>query len=306
MIETVLLVIAAATVALASRIMMVPNRMMIVPMDDSSVSEEQPPDENESTEQTEPRRGHPPPHYRFCNLFEEATSNYTELMKMERLMSYRIPGSGGIILTLCYGSIIHFQSSYGAIVTAGTRTCRDGKGVDESVRIAAGPEFEYDRMQLPVLAIEENEEIRVFTGSAAMLGPKHYHVDVPFIAHAVGTDYRMVDIHDTADLEEADRMLRSAYWNALDLMVREFEGDNDDWRIHQVALPLISAGIFRGHRNKKALMKIAVDTIQEWCSMNKGKGVVDIVLFLIDREDLDNLVVVCERAWHGTIKASVV
>jgi len=183
-------------------------------------------------------------------LFLSATMQ--RIFGLQRLASFALHKSVDLHLHIARGSVVDFSCrQHGAIVNAANEVCLGGGGVDGAITSAGGKTLAVDRQNLPVLS----GGIRCPTGSAVLTGPGQYgSLHVPYVIHAVGPNYNQYD-----DFEKPDELLRSAYQTSLDLC-----RDSED--IEEVAFALLSAGIFRGKREKNDVLKIGIGGIRDWVS----------------------------------------
>ncbi len=136
----------------------------------------------------------------------------------------------------------------GAIVNAANEQCLGGGGVDGAITAAGGRNLARDRLSLPY----NDDNIRCPTGNAVITGPGEYGgLQVPFVVHAVGPDYSMFKGFDVPD-----RLLGSAYQSSLDRCQEN--------GVTEVAFALLSAGVFRGRRQARDVLRIGVTSIRDW------------------------------------------
>ena len=101
-------------------------------------------------------------------------------------------------LTIRQGSILEFRydrnPQRSAIVNAANQVCLGGGGLDAAINQAGGPQLQKDRQALPVLRNHNTRnEVRCPKGEARHTGPGNYgSLQVPYVIHAVGADYRLV------------------------------------------------------------------------------------------------------------------
>jgi len=157
---------------------------------------------------------------------------------------------------LAQGSVLGFSHPRkGAIVNAANEECLGGGGVDGAITDAGGENLHRDRLALPVLQRRDSCEIRCPTGSAVLTGPGSYDsLGVDHVIHAVGPNY--FEFED-GELEKADVLLRSAYMSSLGLA--------KEVGLECVAFSLLSAGVYRGKRSVKDVLRIGVESICSFC-----------------------------------------
>jgi O-acetyl-ADP-ribose deacetylase (regulator of RNase III) len=184
-------------------------------------------------------------------------------------------------------------STTAAIVNAANTGCLGGGGVDGAIAEAGGENLARDRLALPIIGIEDNDndnircfpgsavitpnspnnsdnnddddkcDIRCLVGSAVIAGNSNNNdngygeLHVPFVIHAVGPAYS-----DYKTLNEGHALLKLAYKCSLDLAAAN--------NITEIAFSLLSAGVYRGKCPRSKVLSIAVESITEWCLSNNN------------------------------------
>ena len=139
------------------------------------------------------------------------------------------------------------NSKSSAIVNAANEGCLGGGGVDGAISAAGGPNLLADRQALPL--VDDPGGRRCKTGSAIVTGPNTYDkLHTPYVIHAVGPNYNLID-----DLNEGDKLLSLAYVASLTCA--------ESLKLEAIAFSLLSAGVYRGQRSVKEVLKIGVDAI---------------------------------------------
>ncbi len=133
--------------------------------------------------------------------------------------------------------------------------------MDGAIKTAGGKNLHDDRVALPIVYIEDGIPVRCPVGESKMTGPGDYgDLKVPYVIHAVGPSY-----WDFDDFDEADELLISAYQQSLE-RAKEAE-------LEAVAFSLISAGVYRGTRKTKDILRMAVETIKDFDGYSQLKEV---------------------------------
>jgi O-acetyl-ADP-ribose deacetylase (regulator of RNase III) len=183
-------------------------------------------------------------------------------------------------LCVARGSVVDFVSPIsGAIVNAANEQCLGGGGVDGAITAAGGIHLARDRLALPC----HGGDIRCPTGSAVITGPGNYgSLQVPYVVHAVGPNYYLFD-----DFHVPDQLLRSAYTSSLDRCHED--------GITDVAFALLSAGVFRGRREVKDVLRVGVTAIRDWSvSAPSSCQLKSIVLYGFSEQETSLLLKICE------------
>ena len=151
--------------------------------------------------------------------------------------------------------MLDYHNPNGAIVNAANEGCLGGGGVDAAISRAGGQALFLDRRALPILnrgSSARADPVRCHTGDAVITGPNNYgSIGTPYVIHAVGPAYFAYD-----DLNEADELLRGAYWRSLE--------QARDAKLAGVAFSLLSAGVFRGPRSLKSVLRIGIEAILDF------------------------------------------
>ncbi|KAL7535594.1 hypothetical protein ACHAXR_008853 [Thalassiosira sp. AJA248-18] len=167
---------------------------------------------------------------------------------LPRIAAYRIPSNPTPFnLIISRGSVVDFSYTNpkaSAIVNAANEGCLGGGGVDGAIGNAGGRNLFADRKRLPMVG----SGVRCKTGSAVLNGPNFYgELHTSYVIHAVGPNYRQYE------LDEGDELLFSAYSSSLECA--------RDANLEAVAFSLLSAGIYRGSRSVREVLKIGMDAI---------------------------------------------
>ena len=134
-----------------------------------------------------------------------------------------------------------------AIVNAANRSLLGGGGVDGAIHRAAGRELLKECMTLNGCE----------TGQSKITGA--YKLPCKYVIHTVGPVY--------SGSEEDPKLLRSCYWNCLELARA-----ND---IHSIAFPAISTGVY-GYPVKEAA-EVSYKAVTDWLAENSDYGM-DVLL----------------------------
>jgi O-acetyl-ADP-ribose deacetylase (regulator of RNase III) len=185
-----------------------------------------------------------------------------------------------IHLFIARGSVVDFASKHGAIVNAANEGCLSGGGVDGAISDAGGHTLAADRRKLP----QVGPGCRCPTGQARMTGPNRYgQLHVPYVIHAVGPAYFAYETH-----EEADKLLQSAYCETMELCRAN--------PIQHVAFSLLSAGVFRGDRDLKSVLRLGVSGIRDWVDGSKDVGQLQsVTMCAFSPREIDILLSVCDE-----------
>ncbi|XP_063933945.1 macro domain-containing protein TTE0995-like [Zophobas morio] len=146
------------------------------------------------------------------------------------------------VLYIVQGSIVKFRGT--AIVNAADSYCLGGGGVDGAISRAGGEILRRAREALPV----DPEGYRCPVGNAKVTVAGA--LPCKYVIHAVGPCFPSNPPYD-----EYDRLLSSAYIQSL-LRAKENA-------VESIAFSLISAGVFRGTRELKSVITIALKTIAD-------------------------------------------
>ena len=184
----------------------------------------------------------------------------------------------GALLCASQGSVVHFVGD--ALVNAANRGCLGGGGVDGAVNEAGGRRLEEARHALPLVG----PYTRCPTGQAKLtIGGA---LDVRFVIHAVGPDYRSYD-----EQQEADELLVSAYRSAMQLAAER--------QLKTVAFSLISASIFRGDKPLLELLRLSVRCVRQ----HAYAGLEEVHLVAFTAREIDALVDACTAEGGETEEA---
>lgn len=195
--------------------------------------------------------------------------------------------SSSFHLIISHGSVVDYSYNSnsgggggeggGAIVNAANEGCLGGGGVDGAISSAGGRNLLRDRYNLPVLrsgsgrgpgggrANGSGDDVRCITGDAVMTGPNTNGVpygtlSVSHVIHAVGPAYFCYE-----NSRDADALLYNAYRASLQ---RAKEA-----QLSGVAFSLLSAGVFRGSKSLRSVLKIGVSAIVQFFEeTDKGAG----------------------------------
>ncbi|KAL9182785.1 hypothetical protein ACHAXT_004064 [Thalassiosira profunda] len=197
-------------------------------------------------------------------------------MPLTNIATYQIQGAGHPFrLTIAQGSVLDFSHPRGGIVNAANEGCLGGGGVDGAISNAGGPNLQRDRERLP----EIRSGVRCPTGKAVITGPGSYgKLEVPYVVHAVGPNY--LDCEDD-ELAVGDKLLASAYTSSLEC--------GRDANLEAVAFCLLSAGIFRGARTVKEVLRIGLKAI---CQFEGYDGLKEVHVCGFTNKELAALVAI--------------
>jgi len=185
--------------------------------------------------------------------------------------------SSSFHLIISHGSVVDYSyngngggsgEGGGVIVNAANEGCLGGGGVDGAISSAGGRNLLRDRYNLPVLrsgsgrgpgGVRANgcgDDIRCITGDAVMTGPNtngapYGTLSVSHVIHAVGPAYGCYK-----NSRDADALLYNAYRASLQ--------HAKEARLAGVAFSLLSAGVFRGSRSLRSVLKIGVSAIVQF------------------------------------------
>ena len=176
-----------------------------------------------------------------------------------RVATFKVKIPHSLTLILNKGSVVDFQHANGAIVNAANDGCLGGGGVDGAISKAGGDELFQDRLALPIVTSyrTSNElgkfvlrQVRCPVGESKRTGPSQYGtLGVPYVIHSVGPNYWDYDDH----IDEADQLLGSAYTQSLQRA--------EEVQLESIAFSLLSAGVFKGRRSLKDVLRIGIESI---------------------------------------------
>ena len=224
--------------------------------------------------------------FRFSLLLLVIMSGASSLTKVA---TYRLPKN--IALMVAQGSVLDFGHPRGAIVNAANEGCLGGGGVDGAITTAGGEALAKDRLALPC----SRGGIRCPTGQARITGPNTYGtLQVPYVIHAVGPNYMEYDTDNDDNtsnhgFDEPDSLLRSAYQASMECCR---QASNPP--IETVAFSLLSAGVYRGNRDVKTILRLGVCGIRDWIYESEDCGALqEVTLCGFSTKEVDALLEVC-------------
>ncbi|KAL3807121.1 hypothetical protein ACHAXA_005442 [Cyclostephanos tholiformis] len=163
-----------------------------------------------------------------------------------------------------------------AIVNAANEGCLGGGGVDGAITLAGGPRLRADRKALPIV----EPGIRCKTGSAVITGPNSYgELHTSHVIHAVGPNYAHCE-----NLNKGDELLSSAYSSSLACA--------ESARIEAVAFSLLSAGVFRGPRSVREVLRIGMYAI---CNFDGYAELKEVHLCAFNDTEIDALLDIADE-----------
>eukprot|EP00578_Thalassiosira_sp_NH16_P030251 CAMPEP_0181077238 /NCGR_PEP_ID=MMETSP1071-20121207/845_1 /TAXON_ID=35127 /ORGANISM="Thalassiosira sp., Strain NH16" /LENGTH=696 /DNA_ID=CAMNT_0023158471 /DNA_START=978 /DNA_END=3068 /DNA_ORIENTATION=- len=201
-------------------------------------------------------------------------------MTLSTVASYSIQTTRSFRLVIARGSVIDFEyplnPSRSAIVNAANEGCLGGGGVDGAIGDAGGPMLLADREKLP--EAPPGSGVRCPTGRAVMTGPNSYgDLHTPYVIHAVGPNY--LNYTASEELSIGDKLLSSAYTSCMEC--------GEGAHVEAMAFCLLSAGIFRGKRSLKEVLKIGLEAI---CQFEGYAGLKSVYVCGFTKNELDVLV----------------
>ena len=183
------------------------------------------------------------PTYRNGGL-AAAAAGPTALYGVEVIETYEL--SDAVAVTVAKGSVVNFSGD--AIVNAANESCIAGGGVDGAIGLAGGRALSGARERIPTIDRKGTKRCR--TGSAVTTISGRLPCKKAVI-HAVGPDYRKFK----GRAGVADELLASAYAAAMKAASEE--------GVETLAFSLLSAGIYCGGRDLRAVLKIGLESIEK-------------------------------------------
>ena len=188
--------------------------------------------------------------------------------------------SFSMILTL--GSIIDFEYPsnvlQSGIVNAANEGCLGGAGVDGAISAAGGERLFDCRKRLPKLT---EDGVRCRTGDAKRTSSTNHtnfgSLHVPHVIHAVGPRYN--NFGDRVEL--GDELLKSAYTNSFQRA--------QEVQLEAIAVPLLSAGVFRGSCSLHHVCHIAIQTICTEIDSSSYPELKEVHMYAFTRREIDTL-----------------
>ena len=191
------------------------------------------------------------------------------------------PTQNGGKICIALGDITTYKGA--ALVNAANRGCQGGGGVAGAITRAGGDERRKLRRRLPKPfpgvddRCETGDAVRTTAAEGTSLG----FLAVQTVIHAVGPDYSEKGMSHA----ESDGLLRKAYAAAI----REAGAA----KCATVALPLISAKIFRGDRDLGGLLEVSLDALVAAADASSLK---EVVLVAFSSRESDALLAAAWRA----------
>jgi len=125
--------------------------------------------------------------------------------------------------------------------------------------------------------------VRCPTGSAVATGPNAYGaLEVPYVIHAVGPNY--LNYSSEEELALGDRLLASAYTSTMEC--------GRDTNLEAIAFCLLSAGLFRGSRSVKEVLRIGLRAI---CQFEGYEGLKEVYVCGFTRKELSTLIAIADE-----------
>ena len=175
-------------------------------------------------------------------------------------MPQSVHNVNGIAVVVQRGNIT--QAAAQIIVNAANEELLGGAGVCGTIFKAAG----WEELQ------EACDRLAPCKTGSAVITPsfKLARNGIKHIIHAVGPDCRII-----TDPLEQDALLKSAYWESLDLA--------DMHGATSVAFPFISSAIFGFPKGRAA--RIALNTINQWAMVHSGSSIKKVYCVLFSDDD---------------------
>jgi len=179
-------------------------------------------------------------------------------------------------IVIASGSIIDFSGEI--IVNAANTLGIGGGGIDGQITEAGGELMAKERFDLPLLNKETGERIPVGEGRMTSAGGK---LQCRNAIHAVGPKFRSKG-GSGKEAEQQEEQLQSAYIGCLRMAVKQ--------KVRAIAFSLLSIGTFLGPRRLDEVLRIAWDTVIEWCKSDESdENPIEIYFCCLTNEELGTL-----------------
>lgn len=217
----------------------------------------------------------------FALLFQNSEANSFCTMSLSTIATIRL--SSRISLVIARGSVLDFASTNdAAIVNAANMGCLGGGGVDGAISNAGGNALYKARLALPIV---HGKYVRCPEGDAKITGPGEFgSIMTNHVIHAVGPDYN--DFY-REDYGEADALLKSAYRRTLEVAAAA--------NLTDVAFSLLAAGVFRGERSLKQVLRLGIRSIISWSkAQSDASSVQSIVMCAFLEKEANTLLAIAD------------